>query len=571
MFSSSLLLFSALLSIAACARTHASPSVTIGRATIIGRALPTFQQEFFAGIPYAETPLGPRRLSPPVLKTRLDVDTFNASDYGFSCLQVDAPTEQVSEDCLTLNVLRPAGLPASAYPLPVMFWTYGGGYVSGNSSYFNASFIVAQSVARGTPILYVSFNYRLGPLGFPVGTEAAKHGALNLGLKDQLAALRWVHENIGFFGGDNSKVTLFGESAGSSLTSLLFLNPALQPLARAAIFESGSSATLGIYPPTRNELDWTHFASFIPICSSLPPAHIFDCVRNNATSNDILAATAAAQATSVNLFQWTPVLDGDLIKDLPSNYFARGEFAKIPFIAGTNLDEGTPFVPPSVNSAEALQGLLLGSVLRQDGNISNASSPELQNGVESLLQLYPDDPTLGSPYNTGNDTFGLSSTFKRTAALGRLLFSRNNYVSTSYLQWAIFGSSPCVDNSRKLRLLPVFLPMVTFLTSRNPNCLDFMVVCLPHFVEVSYVYGAPLDPSGASVNLSRTIIDYWVSFATSLTPNDGLGSSRPQWMPYSPTNKSILQFNNANLTMIPDDFRSEQTEFINANTGLWRH
>ena len=150
----------------------------------------------------------------------------------------------MSEDCLTLNIFRPSGINSLA-SLPVMAWIYGGGFYSkrcisdrrifsqstyrqlaGQSSLYNGTYLVEQSVARvctsfgqtklahiltntyvqGTPIIFVSMNYRLGPLGFPQGPEAVGRAALNLGLRDQWAALEWVQNNIVSFGGDPAKV-----------------------------------------------------------------------------------------------------------------------------------------------------------------------------------------------------------------------------------------------------------------------------------------------------------------------------------------------------------------------------
>jgi acetylcholinesterase len=91
----------------------------------------------------------------------------------------------------------------------VLVWIYGGGFATGFASDYPGDAIVARSVARGTPVLYVSFNYRVGPLGFPQGQGATDERVLNLGLKDQLAALEWVQANIGYFGGDKNKVRLF--------------------------------------------------------------------------------------------------------------------------------------------------------------------------------------------------------------------------------------------------------------------------------------------------------------------------------------------------------------------------
>jgi acetylcholinesterase len=103
------------------------------------------------------------------------------------------------------------------------------------SSTYNGSAIVAEAAIRGTPVIYVNFNYRVGPLGFPQGSEAAERGALNLGLKDQLVALEWVQANIGAFGGDKTKVTVFGESAGAESIAIHMLQPSFVKLARAAV------------------------------------------------------------------------------------------------------------------------------------------------------------------------------------------------------------------------------------------------------------------------------------------------------------------------------------------------
>ncbi|KAK0224106.1 Alpha/Beta hydrolase protein [Armillaria fumosa] len=105
----------------------------------------------------------------------------------------------MSENCLTINIFRPSNA-TELSSLPVLFWTHGGGYQTGSASSFNGSALVSQSIQRGTPIIYVNFNYRLGPLGFPQGAEAASRGILNLAIRDQLAALEWVQRHIGAFG-----------------------------------------------------------------------------------------------------------------------------------------------------------------------------------------------------------------------------------------------------------------------------------------------------------------------------------------------------------------------------------
>lgn len=130
--------------------------------------------------------------------------------------QLDQTFYNQSEDCLYLNVVRPAGFEQKQ--LPVGFWIHGGGFVNGGGGdqRYNLSFIVEQSVKIGKPIIGVSVNYRLSAWGFLHSNEVVGEGITNLGLRDQRIALHWVQENIAAFGGDPRKVTIFGESAGAA-------------------------------------------------------------------------------------------------------------------------------------------------------------------------------------------------------------------------------------------------------------------------------------------------------------------------------------------------------------------
>ncbi|KAJ7766333.1 extracellular triacylglycerol lipase precursor [Mycena maculata] len=542
-----LLLLSLLASLAQFVCIKGSPTIQLGKTTLVGLDIPTFVQDLFAGIPFAEPPLGSLRLKPPVLKTSLDAGTFNATTFSPACLQTDLPLDAISEDCLTINVLRPTGTPTDA-KLPVMFWTYGGGFDEGLSEIYNGSGIVAQSVLRGTPLIYVNFNYRLGPLGFPQGQEADNRGALNLALKDQIAALQWVQSNIGTFGGDPDKVTVFGESAGAIMTSILFLNSPLTRLARAAIFESGSQASAAVFTPERREVDWQNFVGGVPSCASLATSgNTFGCLQN-ANTTEILQGLAAAMAAATEEFPWDPVIDGPggLIPDLPSVLLRSGKFARLPFMAGTNLDEGTLFTPDTTNSTEEIQASLIA------GASPSISLATLKQSVSTILELYPDIPALGSPFGTGNETFGLSPQYKRAAAIDTDL----SFLSQRRL-WIETAANAGVPTFGYL------------FTQPQPELAPALGV--EHSSEITYVYGAPADNSSSSILLSRIMTDYWVSFATSLTPNDGLGVPRPVWTQFTPDNKAVIQLNGDNLTMIPDDFRAEQTNFINSNPAIWHH
>lgn len=129
---------------------------------------------------------------------------------------IEEQGQNLSEDCLYLNVVRPS-LAKNTSNLPVAVWIHGGGLVTGGSAYkrYNASFIVEHSVELATPIIAVTLNYRLNVFGFLSGGEATKEGVGNNGFYDQRLALQWVHENIAAFGGSPDKVTIFGESSGA--------------------------------------------------------------------------------------------------------------------------------------------------------------------------------------------------------------------------------------------------------------------------------------------------------------------------------------------------------------------
>lgn len=191
----------------------------------------------FFGIPYALPPIGSLRLRPPqsinkgfghlkLPKSNSDVQACTQMTLTPVNLTAttDIPEDQQEpyyqpntgfgvtggEDCLTINVQRPANM-ASGKLLPVLFWIYGGAFEVGATS--DGSVIVNQSISTGEPIVFVAVNYRLNAFGFLQGEELAKTGATNLGLRDQRMGLEWVAENVAAFGGDPDRVTIWVRQA----------------------------------------------------------------------------------------------------------------------------------------------------------------------------------------------------------------------------------------------------------------------------------------------------------------------------------------------------------------------
>ena len=199
--------------------------------------------ESFKGIPFAQPPVGKLRWRAPVAASRWS-PVLKADHFGHDCMQFPFPSDAAplgvapAEDCLYLNIWRPAT--ASASLRPVLVWIYGGGFVNGGSS--PAVYDGSEFARQG--IVFVSFNYRLGRFGFfghpALTAEAGGKGLLgNYGYMDQIAALKWVQQNIRAFGGDPGQVTIMGESAGGASVHMLMTTPLAAGLFRNAMVMSG--------------------------------------------------------------------------------------------------------------------------------------------------------------------------------------------------------------------------------------------------------------------------------------------------------------------------------------------
>jgi len=261
----------------------------------------------------------------------------------------------------------------------------------------------------------------------------------------------------------------------------------------------------------------------------------------SASESDILAAMNAGLAIAP--FPFRPVLDGPdgILSDYPAKRLSRGAGGDVPLMAGTNLDEGTLFVPQDFQTKD------ISIWLNANATPSPLGPDALTAGVDKVMSLYPDDPSAGSPFGTGNQTFGTGPGYKRTSAiLGDMLFQAQRR----------FWSQTIVA--------PSYVYMFT-----DPQLTTDPAFGVFHSSELAYIFGffgtAVGNVSTASppnvAHLSRVMRDYWISFAVSLTPNDGKGTSRPKWGKYK-KNKGVLELNNNNVHMIPDDYRTTAIDVI---------
>ena len=298
----------------------------------------------FKGIPFGAPPAGELRWKPP--QPVAAWQGVRAGDkFGPACLQPRQPTREpnnravdlpdsppMSEDCLYLNVWTRA---ASANArLPVMVWIYGGAYTEGAGStpYNHGDTFAAKGV------VYVSFNYRLGAMGFlahPELTKESPHGASgNYALTDTLAALQWVQRNIAAFGGNPANVTIFGESAGAAISSALVASAPAKGLFQRAISESGTWMGLNLAPMRSRE--------------SAEQQTVKAAEQLGAANLAALRALPAEEAAN-KLPKQGMIIDGWVVPEELSRTFAEGRQNRVDILVGSNRDEGsfaTGFGPP---------------------------------------------------------------------------------------------------------------------------------------------------------------------------------------------------------------------------------
>jgi len=293
----------------------------------------------FRGLPFAAPPVGELRWRPPELPAKWS-GVRAATEFGPDCPQPAPPpggpsssrAGRQSEDCLSLNIWAPPSA-RGGETYPVMVWLFGGSFLVGSAS--DILFDGEKYARQG--VILITANYRVGLFGFlahpALTAESPHHSSSNYALLDQLAALRWIRDNIANFGGDPNRVTVFGVSAGSASISLLLTSPLAKGLFQQAILESaGALRPLASLAEAENygaklgdDLATLRRMSAEEVLSKTP---LFVPKMRGLTAPRVLR----------------PIRDGWIIPKDERDAFAAGEFVNIPVIVGTNADEGTNFV-----------------------------------------------------------------------------------------------------------------------------------------------------------------------------------------------------------------------------------
>ncbi|WP_236788144.1 carboxylesterase/lipase family protein [Amycolatopsis sp. GM8] len=363
-----------------------SPVVTISSGRLAGRTSNGVTS--FLGVPYAAAPFGENRMRPPQPVEPWS-GTRSATDYGPTVPKGDYPPNYQplfrevvipGEECLNLNVWTPD---PGAGGLPVLVWIHGGSFMNGSGSIGEYD---GSAFARDG-IVCVTINYRLSAEGFLyLGDDVA-----NLGLLDQIAALRWVRDNIAAFGGDPSRVTVAGESAGAMSVTTLLSMPLADGLFARAIIQSGAGAhTL---TPEQGRLVGGYLAEGLgvpPVREAIAGVPIDKLVR---TASDLVAAVQTTPdpakwgTLALSLLPFAPTVDGDVLPAAPVDAFTTGQSRDVPLLVGSTRDEARLFLVAAgtidlvddaiLGASAAAYGLGHDAVARYRANRPDASAGDV--------------------------------------------------------------------------------------------------------------------------------------------------------------------------------------------------
>uniref|UniRef100_A0A8C6MNG8 Carboxylic ester hydrolase n=1 Tax=Mus spicilegus TaxID=10103 RepID=A0A8C6MNG8_MUSSI len=464
----------------------------------------------FLGIPFAKPPVGPLRFAPPEAPEPWS-GVRDGTSHPNMCLQNDnlmgsedlkmmnliLPPISVSEDCLYLNIYVPAHAHEGSN-LPVMVWIHGGALTVGMASMYDGSMLAATE-----DVVVVAIQYRLGVLGF--FSTGDQHAKGNWGYLDQVAALRWVQQNIVHFGGNPDRVTIFGESAGGTSVSSHVVSPMSQGLFHGAIMESGVAVLPDLISSSSEMVH--RIVANLSGCAAVNSETLMRCLRGK---NE-------AEMLAINkVFKIIPgVVDGEFLPKHPQELMASKDFHPVPSIIGINNDEYGWILPTIMDPAQKIE------------EITRKTLPDVLKSTALKMMLPPEcsDLLMEEYMEDIEDPKTLQIQF--TEMMEDFMF-----VIPS-LQVAYFQRSHAPVYFYEFQHQSSFLKDV-----RPPH------VNADHGDEVPFVFGSffwgmKLNLTEEEKLLNRRMMKYWANFARHGNPNS---ESLPYW-PVFDHDEQYLQLN----------------------------
>ncbi len=451
----------------------------------------------FKGVPYAKPPVGNLRFAPP---EEMDFwnDEIDCTDFKNCPIQEDSVliNTKPSEDCLYINIWAPE----NAKDLPVFFWIHGGGFYNGcgTMNYYDGTHFAKDGV------IVVTVDYRLGAIGYlALETSFKEYNTTgNWGTLDQIAALKWVNENISAFGGDPSKITIAGESAGSFSISNLIMSPLTKGLFSQAIMESGSLFENMIAVPfTEAKLDKAMKMSkeFAKVFGADDSKEGLEKLRQIDARTLWEMGYFSSDATVTAPFAFWAIQDGTVIPKDPIDALKNGEYNKVKYIIGYNKEEGNVFIQ------ENLQEPVYNKYLYQT----------FKDRAQDVNQYYKD-------YN------------------GTLTQKARDIVSISYFK---AGMTLMQDELSK-QGQDVYAYQFDFVPQGN---YPLKAMGAHHAVEIPFVFGTnelvglKYDEIGQRVE--HQMHSMWVNFIKNGDPNIGIElPSNEKWEKYDYQNPKLYHF-----------------------------
>uniref|UniRef100_A0A3Q1HDI2 Carboxylic ester hydrolase n=1 Tax=Anabas testudineus TaxID=64144 RepID=A0A3Q1HDI2_ANATE len=497
----------------------------------------------FLGIPYGKPPTGKLRFRAPEPAESWegvkDATKFPNSCYqipdtslpGFQGAEMWNPNTPLSEDCLYLNVWSPHFNKTQRQlspPVAVLVWIYGGGFVMGTSS---LDIYDGRFLSKSEGVVVVSMNYRLGPLGF-LSLPDNKNIRGNAGLQDQRLALQWVANNIAAFGGDPTKVTIFGESAGSLSVAFHLLSPGSQSLFQRAMMQSGSPNTFWGTISLNEAWDRSLMLATSLGCSTSDPAHLEACLQQADAGEITSKQNDVITQPSILVLPFLPVVDGDFIPDKPEVLLSTGSLPKKELVLGLNKDEGTYFLIYGVPGFNITgQNPITRDVFLHGVTLAMGDGSDVARGA-ALFQY--------------TDWADVNNGMKNRDSLGSLI--GDQLFVCPVLEFAQRYSQ---------RGGKTFVYLFDHRSSNNP-WPEWMGVI--HGYEIEFIFGMPLNTSMGytknEVNMTMKIMKHWANFARTGNPSiDGANwpvftAERQQYITLNynhPEQKSMLRAKECHL------------------------